>query len=484
MSQSSPLQWARRSAFVNYAVAGLSVVAALVAALLLEPHMHSSPFVSLSLCGIMFGAWFGGLGPGLLATALSVAAFTYYFVLQTGSSEAVPTDLPRVVLLAVAALFVVWLNVARRVAEGALRRSEAYLADAQRLSHTGSFGWKIASGDIVWSKETYRIFGVDETVKPTLDLILQRVHPDDREFVLHEIDRAALGEPDYEYEHRLLMPDGAIKHLTVRTHLAKYESGEAELVGALMDVTATREAQEALHTAQAELARVTRVTALGQMSASIAHEVNQPLASIATTAAAASRWLNREVPEVDEARACVNHIVEEADRAAELIRSVRDLARRADPELIPLDINELIGEAVALVKPEALRHWVTVQLQLASGLPLVRGDRVQLQQVIINLAINGVQAMSTVTDRARVLTIRTEQPESDQMLVAVQDAGIGTEPEGLDRLFSAFYTTKPDGMGMGLSICRSIIEAHGGRVWASRNIGSGMTFQFTVSAYR
>jgi K+-sensing histidine kinase KdpD len=151
MSQSSPLQWARRSAFVNYAVAGLSVVAALVAALLLEPHMHSSPFVSLSLCAIMFGAWFGGLGPGLLATALSVAAFTYYFVLQTGSSEAVPTDLPRVVLLAVAALFVVWLNVARRVAEGALRRSEAYLADAQRLSHTGSFGWKIASGDIVIS---------------------------------------------------------------------------------------------------------------------------------------------------------------------------------------------------------------------------------------------------------------------------------------------------------------------------------------------
>jgi signal transduction histidine kinase len=431
----------------------------------------------------MFSAWFGGVGPGLLATALSVAGFTYYFVPPIGSVEVAPTDLPRIVLLAVTALFVVWLNVARRGAESALRRSEAYLADAQRLSHTGSFGWRVASGNIVWSKETYRIFGVDETVKPTIDLILQCVHPDDRDLVLHEIDRAALGQPSDDYEHRLLMPNGAIKRLIVRTHRVKYESGEEELVGALMDVTATREAQEALYTAQAELARVARVTALGQMSASIAHEVNQPLASIATAAAAGLRWLTREVPEVDEARACMSHIVEEANRASEMIRSVRDLARRADPELIPLDINEVIDEAVALVMPEALRYGVTVQLQLASGLPLVRGDRVQLQQVIINLAINGVQAMATVTDRARVLTIRTEQRESDQVLVAVQDVGIGTEPQGLDRIFAAFYTTKPDGMGMGLSICRSIIEAHEGRVWASRNIGSGMTFQFTVSAY-
>jgi signal transduction histidine kinase len=484
MPQSSPLQWSRRSAFVHYAVAVLSVVAALVAALLLVPHMHGSPFALLSLCAIMFSAWFGGLGPGLLATALSVAAFTYYFIPPIRSFEVSPADLPRIVLLATTALFVVWLTVARREAEAALRRSEGYLADAQRLSHTGSFGWKVASGDIVWSKETYRIFGVDETVKPTLDLVLQRVHPDDRELVLHEIDRAARREPEYDYDYRLLLPNGAIKHLTVRTHRAKYESGEEELVGALMDVTAMKEAQEALDTAQAELARAARVTALGQMSASIAHEVNQPLASIATTAVAGLRWLNREVPEIDEARACVSHIVEEANRAAGVIRSVRDLARRADPELIALDINAVVDEAVALVKPEALRQWVTVQLQLAPELPLVRGDRVQLQQVIINLAMNGVQAMATVTDRARVLTIRTEQRDSDEVLVAIQDAGIGIDPEGLDRLFNAFYTTKPDGMGMGLSICRSIMEAHGGWVQASRNTGAGMTFQFAVSVYR
>jgi C4-dicarboxylate-specific signal transduction histidine kinase len=264
----------------------------------------------------------------------------------------------------------------------------------------------------------------------------------------------------------------------------KYESGEEELVGALMDVTATRETQEALYAARAELARVARVTALGQMSASIAHEVNQPLAAIVTSASAGLRWLTREVPEIGEARACVNHIAEQANRASEIMRSIRDLARRADPEVVALDINAVIDETVALVKQEALNHRVTVQVQLAPELPLVRGDRIQLQQVIINLAINGIQAMVTVIDRARVLSIRTEQRESDQVLVAVQDVGIGTEPEGLDRLFAAFYTTKPDGMGMGLSICRSIIEAHGGRVWASRNIGPGMTFQFTVSAYR
>jgi K+-sensing histidine kinase KdpD len=355
MSRSSPLQWSRRSALVNYAVAVLSVVAALVAALLLEPDMHSSPFVSLSLCAIMFSAWFGGLGPGLFATALSVAGFTYYFVPPIGFAVA-PTDLPRVVLLAVTALFVVWLNVARRDTESALRRSEAYLADAQRLSHTGSFGWRIASGNIVWSKETYRIFEVDETVKPTIDLILQCVHPDDRELVLHEINRAALGKPSYDYEHRLLMPNGAIKYLTVRTHRVKYESGEEELVGALMDVTATRETQKALDTARAELARVARVTALGQMSASIAHEVNQPLAAIATSASAGLRWLTREVPEIGEARACVNHIAEEANRASEIMRSIRDLARRADPEVVALDINAVIDETVALVKQEALNH--------------------------------------------------------------------------------------------------------------------------------
>jgi signal transduction histidine kinase len=483
MSQSSPLQSSRRFAASNYAVAVLSVAAALFIGLLLDSYLQSTPYVSLLLCATMFSAWFGGLGPGLVATALSVLGFAYFFAPPILSFHAALADLPRLVLLTTACLFAVWLNVARRDAEMALRRSQAYLTEAQHLSDTGSFGWKTGSGDIVWSNETYRIFEVAETVRPTIELILQRVHPDDRALVQREMD-AAKGGRDYDYECRLLMPNGAIKYLHVRAHRMKYDSGEEEVVGALMDVTATREGQEALQTAHDELARVARVSALGEMSASIAHEVNQPLAAIATNASASLNWLTRDVPEVSEARAAVNRIVHDANLASGVIQRVRDLAKRASPEVTELDINEVIEEAAALVKPEAQRHRVTMQLELPPGLPLIRGDRIQLEQVVINLAINGIQAMATIADRARVLTIRTQRHDCDQVLAAVEDVGVGVKPGDLDQLFSTFYTTKPDGMGMGLAICRSIIEAHGGRVWASRNNGAGMKFQFTVSVYR
>lgn len=370
----------------------------------------------------------------------------------------------------------------QRRAEDALRRSEAYLAEAQRLSHTGSFGNGVAGGDTVWSKEMFRIFDIDQAVKPRLDLMLERVHPDDRELVQREVDNVARSKQDHDYEHRLMMPNGMVKHLHVRAHHVKYQSGEEELIGVLMDVTATKEAQEALQKAQAELVHVTRLTTLGEMSASIAHEVNQPLAAISINGEACLRWLAREVPDLDEAVAAVRRIIHNANRASGVVRRIRELARKADPEVIQLDINELIDETVALVKRETLIHRVALRLQLAPGLPPVLGDRVELQQVIFNLTINALQATAMVTDRARVVTIRTQQYESDQVLVAVQDAGIGVAPANLDQLFRAFYTTKPDGMGIGLSICRSIVEAHGGRVWADRNTGPGMTFQFTISS--
>jgi PAS domain S-box-containing protein len=371
----------------------------------------------------------------------------------------------------------------QRRAEDALRRSEAYLAEAQRLSHTGSFGRGVASGDTVWSKEMYRIYDIDPAVKPTIDLVLERVHPDDRELVRREIDKTASGKPAHDYECRLIMPNGMVKYLHVRAHHVKYQSGEEELIGVLMDVTAAREAQEALQKAQAELVHVTRLTTLGEMSASIAHEVNQPLGAIRTNGDACLRWLARDVPGIDEAVAAVRRIIHNANRATGVVRRIRELARKADSEVIQLDINELIDETVALVKRETFIHRVALRLQLAPGSPLVLGDRVQLQQVIFNLVINALQATAMVTDRARVVTIRTQQYESDQVLVAVQDAGIGVEPANLDQLFRAFYTTKPDGMGIGLSICRSIVEAHGGRVWADRNTGPGMTFQFTIPSY-
>ena len=367
-------------------------------------------------------------------------------------------------------------------AERALQRSETYLAEAQRLSNMGSFGWRIGTEEIFWSKETYRIMGFDETVEPTIGLLLQRVHPDDRKLVQQQLDRALRGEPDYDYEYRLLMPDGDIKHLHVRAH-RQVEAGEEELVGALMDVTATRKAQEALQVAQTALAHVTRVSTLGEMSASIAHEVNQPLAAIVTNAESSLRWLSRQTPDTEEAVTGIRKIVTDAHRASEVIRRIREFSKKVDPEMIPLDINEVVEEAVTLLQYEAFRHGVAIRLDLDSRLLPVRGDRVQLQQVIINLAVNGMQAMTTVRDRDRVLIMRTQPHQSDRVLVAVEDVGIGIKPENADRLFSAFYTTKPDGLGMGLSICRSIVEAHGGRVWASPRTGPGMTFQFTISPY-
>jgi PAS domain S-box-containing protein len=363
-------------------------------------------------------------------------------------------------------------------AESALRRNEAYFAEAQRLSVTGSFGWKIASGEISWSHETHRILGVDPAIRPTIDVIFQGVHPDDRDLVRREIARAAQGEQDYDYEYRFLTPNGCVKHLHIRAHRLKYESGEEEIVGALMDVTANRKAQEALHAAQTALAHVTRVTTLGEMSASIAHELNQPLAAIVTNGEASLRWLSRG--EMDEALDGIKFIINEAHRASGVIRGIREFSRKAAPEMVELDINDVINEVVILVQRESHRHGVTMRLRPASPLPMVRGDRIQLQQVIINLVINAIQAMATVTDRERVLIIRTQRHESNHVLVAVEDVGVGIEPEKADRLFSAFYTTKTDGLGMGLSICRSIVENHGGRVWASRNTGPGMTFQFTI----
>jgi PAS domain S-box-containing protein len=372
----------------------------------------------------------------------------------------------------------------RKRAEDALRRSEVYLAEAQRLSVTGSFGWRISDNVIVWSRETYRIFDVDPAVKPTLELVREHTHPDDIELVRSTIERMANEDREFDFEHRLLLPDGAIKHLHVRTHRVRFESGEVEIVGALRDVTAAREAEEALRRSQAELAHAARVTTLGELSASIAHEVNQPLTSIVASGQAAIRWLDRDVPEKEKAHRAIMRLLNEAQRAVQVIGRIRELAKKAEPEMAQVDINSLVEDVVTLVQREAVGQRVAVQTELASELPPVWGDRIQLQQVLINLMINGIQAMASVIDRARVLVIRTQRYGDDELLVAVEDAGIGIAPENLDRLFGAFYTTKPDGMGMGLSISRSIMEAHGGRVWATRNNGPGMTFQFTLSEYR
>jgi PAS domain S-box-containing protein len=372
----------------------------------------------------------------------------------------------------------------RKQAENALRQSEMYLAEAQRLSHTGSFGWCAGSDEIIWSEETFRIFGFDKAPSIKRATVIQRIHPDDRARVLRITGRALSDWKDFEHGYRLLMPDGSVKHVHVRAHAVKDTSSGIDFVGAVSDVTARKEAEAELHEAQANLAHVTRVTALGELAASIAHEVNQPLAAVVTNAAACLRWLDREPANLKEARSVVQSIVKDGNRAGEVIQRVRALANKTTDQKTPLDINEVVNEVISLAQHELSSHRVALRLELAPALPLVLADRIQLQQVILNLVINAIEAMQPVKDRPRELVIRTRQDEAGQVLVTVSDCGVGVAAENADRLFDAFFTTKSSGMGMGLSICRSIVNAHGGRLSAFGNAGPGATFQFTLPWHR
>jgi len=373
----------------------------------------------------------------------------------------------------------------QKVAENALQRSEAYLAEAQKLSLTGTIAWDIANDNHFWSDETYQIMGFDRSVKPSMDLIMQRVHPDDRAHLQHEVDRATQGAQNHDYESRLLMPDGQIKYLHVRAHRVNYALGQEEIVGALMDITESRKSQAALDAAQTALAHASRVATLGEISASIAHEVNQPLAAIVANGQACLRFLCRETPDLNYVRSTIEWIIKDGNRAAEVIRRVRGLMKKENSQKTLLDVNDLVSEVAALLQRELSARRVALRLELASAVPPIVGDRVQLQQVIINLVVNGMDAMQAVTDRPHVLLLRSYENDANQTVVAVKDNGVGVPAETADRLFDAFFSTKPSGLGIGLSICRSIIRDHGGQLWTTNNTGEpGATFQFALPSHR
>jgi C4-dicarboxylate-specific signal transduction histidine kinase len=287
------------------------------------------------------------------------------------------------------------------------------------------------------------------------------------------------------------MPDGRIKYIQGRGYLQHDAAGNREVVGAVVDVTAARHAEDALRRsedalrqAQAELAHVTRVMTVAEIASSIGHEVNQPLAAIVMGGTAARRWLDADPPRVAEAREAVQRIISDGNRASQVIDRIRTMLRKGEPEMKTLNVNDMIHETLMLTRSELARHRVAFVTELSEELPLVVGDRVQLQQVLVNLMLNGADAMSAIADRPRLLTLRSRTNGSGGIVMDVADTGIGLAAASRDRMFDAFFSTKPHGLGMGLSISRSIIEAHGGQLWATANDGPGATLHFTIPGER
>ncbi len=518
MARSNPLLWPKLPAIWSYWIAVASVAAALIVSRWPILHLQDAP-VSLFLCAVILTAWFGGVWPGLVATALSALAFYYYFLPSIHSLHAKPEEIPRLVIFMTSALFVGLLSVAQRSAteslrrarddlkeriqeiqqtnealqaesrermqvENRLRRSEGYLAEAQKLSHTGSWASIPALGEIRYlSEECYRVLGFDpHGGQPRYETFFQRIHPDDQADVREAVETAADANAEFELDYRIVHPGGEIRDIHVVGHPVLSPSGDlVEFVGTVMDITERKRAErehERLRQANADLARIGRVTTMGELTASLAHEVNQPIAAATTNANTCLRWLAADTPNIEEARAAAMRIVKDGNRAAEIISRIRQLFKKGTSQRELVDVNEIIREMIVLLRGETARYNIAVVTDLAADLPKVIADRVQLQQVLMNLMINGIEAMKDA-EQTRSLAIRSQR-KANEVVVSVSDSGVGLPPQQTEQIFNAFFTTKPHGTGMGLRISRSIIESHDGRLWAADNSLRGARFYFSL----
>jgi PAS domain S-box-containing protein len=363
-----------------------------------------------------------------------------------------------------------------------LQQSEAFLAQAQRLSLTGSFFWRVDNDDIRFSAELYRLFEFEQDSPLTIERIATRVHPEDIPLLREKIERARNDKGGLDYEIRLQMTDGRVKYCSTMARSCRRQDGGLEYYGAIQDITARRLSEEALTDLRSELGRMARITSLGALTASVAHEVSQPLSGIITNANTCLRMLGANPPNVEGARETARRTIRDGNRASQVVTRLRALFSKKKPTFEPVDLNEATREVIALFVNALQTNRVVLRTELADDVPAVLGDRVQLQQVILNLVQNAIDAMATVNDRPRELLIRTERDQGDCVRLAAQDAGVGFDAKAMQRLFESFYTTKSSGMGIGLSISRSIIESHHGRLWAKTNEGPGATFYFSIPA--
>jgi PAS domain S-box-containing protein len=508
MADSQKIKWVERpgiSVALRYGLAVVSVAAALGWAQAFLYFHLPQPFTAFALSAIAITYWYGGTLPGVFAALLSLIVRGYYFEPEISTVSRFFYDL---VFLTFALLMTritrtrndLEVSVAERTAaltranedlkleiierkqaEERLRQSEDYLHEAQKLGRMGSWAHNSVSGTFFASPELLRIFGRDpHAEKPTREVLRACIHPEDRPSYVEMVTRATSEKADWDTEYRIVLEDGKLKHIHAVAHAVTNGTGDlVEYIGTVMDVTERKLAEAALREAQSDLARINRVTTMGELTASLAHEINQPIAAAVTNANTTLRWLAREHPDLEEARASALRIVKDGTRAAEIITRMRSLFKKGTQQRELVDINDVVREMIVLLRGEATRYSISFRTELAPDLPRFMADRVQLQQVLMNLMLNGIEAMKEAEGN-RSLTIKSQRADDDQVLISVSDTGVGLPPQFAEQIFNAFFTTKGQGTGMGLSISRSIVEAHGGRLWADDNSPRGASFYVSL----